>query len=164
MPSHFAAARGAYILRDYRPGQKAMGTVIVQGTSTTANVVALLPELDRLGLNVKIVAAISPQLFRLSPADYQAQVLSEADRLDSMGVTSRGRRHIGEWIFTKVSEEYTLCADFDDRWRTGGSVDEVLQEAHLSTDHILAGIQRFVQEREQRLRRVATALEAAYAR
>jgi len=161
MPSHFAAARGAYVLRAFRPDRRPQGTVIVQGTSTTANVVKLLPELDRLGLNVKIVAAISPQLFRLQPASYQQEVLSEADRLDSMGITNRGRRHLSDWVFTKVSEEYTLCADFDNRWRTGGTVDEVLEEAHLAPHHILAGIERFVREREQRLRRISTALEQA---
>jgi transketolase len=65
MPSHFEAARGAYVLRPFRADLRAMGTVVVQGTTTTANLVKLLPDLDKLGLNVKIVAAISPQLFRL---------------------------------------------------------------------------------------------------
>ena len=47
MPSHFEAARGAYVLRAYRPGLPQMGTVFVQGTVTTANLVSILPELDR---------------------------------------------------------------------------------------------------------------------
>lgn len=163
MPSHLAAARGAYVLRAYDPDRKAMGTVVVQGTSTTANVVTLLPELDRLGLNVKIVAALSPQLFRLQPAHYQAAVLSEADRLDAMGITSRGRRHMADWVFTKVGEEYTLCADFDNRWRTGGTVDEVIDEAQLSPQHLLSGIERFVRDREKRLARIGAALAQARA-
>ena len=48
------------MLRQYKPGQKKMGTVIVQGTSTTAGIVELLPKLDAAGLNVKIVAAVQP--------------------------------------------------------------------------------------------------------
>ncbi|MHB1417242.1 MAG: transketolase, partial [Chloroflexota bacterium] len=63
IPSHFAAARGAYVMRPYRADRKPMGTIIVQGTSSTANLVKVLPELDKAGLNVKVVAAISPQLF-----------------------------------------------------------------------------------------------------
>ena len=164
MPSHFAAAKGAYILRDYRPDKPKQGTVIVQGTMSTANVVKILPELDKAGLNVKIVAAVSPQLFRLQPKEYQDQVLSEADRLDAMGVTNRARRHMGDWVFTKIGEEYTLASDVDNRWRTGGSVDEVLEEAHLAPKDILAGIERFVRDREQRLRRISAALEAVGAR
>src|SRR5438309_5543240 len=30
--SHFEAAKGAYIIRDYKPGQPRMGTIVVQGT------------------------------------------------------------------------------------------------------------------------------------
>jgi transketolase len=164
MPSHFAAARGAYVMRDYRPGQPAMGTVVVQGTSTTANVVKLLPEIDRLGLNVKIVAALSPQLFALQPQAYRDSVLSEVDRLDAMMITNRARRFVHEWIGNRIGEEYTLCADFDNRWRTGGSVDEVIDEAQLGPTHIVAGIERFVADRTQRLSRIAAALEAAGAR
>jgi transketolase len=65
MPSHFAAARGAYVLRAFRDDAPKQGTVFVRGTMSTNNLVRALPELDRLGLNVKVVAAISPQLFAL---------------------------------------------------------------------------------------------------
>ncbi|NDJ75816.1 MAG: transketolase, partial [Chloroflexi bacterium] len=46
VPSHFAAAKGAYIVRDYTPGQPKGGTLIVQGTSAMANILKVLPELD----------------------------------------------------------------------------------------------------------------------
>ena len=36
----------------------------------------LLPKLDELGLNVKLVAAVSPELFRLQPKAYQESILS----------------------------------------------------------------------------------------
>jgi hypothetical protein len=49
MPSHFEAARGAYVLRPFAPGVPRGGTVFVQGTTTTANVVKILPELARAG-------------------------------------------------------------------------------------------------------------------
>jgi transketolase len=164
MPSHFAAAKGAYVMRPFRPDQPPQGTVVVQGTSTTANVVKLLPELDRLGLNVKVVAALSPQLFHLQPKSYQDEVLSAADQLDAMAITNRARKFVYDWISNAGGPEYILCADFDDRWRTGGTVDEVVDEAHLSPPHIIAGIQRFVAERNQRLGRIAASLEAARAR
>ena len=43
----------------------------VRGTMPTRNLVSLLPELDARGINVKIVAAISPQLFARQPEEYQ---------------------------------------------------------------------------------------------
>ena len=141
-------------------GRRRMGTVFVQGTVPTANVVKILPELDRAGLNVKIVAAISPQLFRLQDAAYREATVSVADRWDAMAVTNGARRLMADWLSGPVAEEYTLCADRDDRWRTGGSVDEVMDEAGLGADQILAGIERFVREREGRLAQIRAIGEA----
>lgn len=158
---HFEAARGAYLLRDFRPGRPRRGTVFVQGTSTTANVVKILPDLDREGLNVRIVAAISPQLFALQEPAYRERIASLADRWDAMCITNRALRLMRDWIAHEVVAEYSLAADWDDRWRTGGTVEEVIEEAHLDPAHILEGIERFVREREQRLRRLREAVEAA---
>ncbi|HXI03996.1 MAG TPA: 1-deoxy-D-xylulose-5-phosphate synthase N-terminal domain-containing protein, partial [Candidatus Saccharimonadales bacterium] len=126
IPSHFEAARGAYVLRDYAAGRPRGGCVVVQGTTSTNNVVAAMPELERRGLNVKIVAAPSPQLFAMQPAEYREKVLPDADRVDAMGVTNRCRESIRRWFASDVAMEYTLSADWDDRWRTGGSVDEIV--------------------------------------
>jgi transketolase len=161
MPSHFDAARGAYVLRAYKPGQKKMGTVIVQGTSTTAGIVELLPKLDEAGLNVKIVAAVSRELFTAQPQSYRDAVLSAADRLDSMVVTSEALRMMNEWIDNSHVAEYSLSADWDNRWRTGGTIPEVLDEAHLSTAWILKGIERFAHDRAKRLAGIKSSLDAA---
>ena len=82
IPSHFAAAQGAYILRDYQPGKARQGTLIVQGSSAVANILKLFPEFDRRGWNVKVVCAVSPQLFDLQSEEYRLQVLTPADRVD----------------------------------------------------------------------------------
>lgn len=159
--SHFMAARGAYLIRDHDSGRPKSGTVFVQGTSTTANVVKILPRLDRAGLNVKIVAAISPQLFALQPKDYRDRVASEGDRWDAMMISNRSLRVSRDWISNPIAAEYSMTSDFDDRWRTGGALDEVIAEAHLSEDHLLAGIERFVAERDDRLKRLRDAVAAA---
>jgi transketolase len=163
MDSHFEAARGAYLIRPYRDGEPRGGTVFVQGTSTTNNLVGVLPELDRRGLNVKVVAAISPQLLALQDAAYRERVASAADRWDAMVISNRSLRVTQDWIAHPGVAEYSLTSDWDDRWRTGGTVDEVIAEAHLSPDHILEGIERFVRDRPRRLaaiRDVLAALEA----
>jgi len=161
IPSHFEAARGAYIVRDFTPGAPHAGTVIVQGTSAMANVIKILPDLETLGLNVKIVCVTSPQLFAWQPDEYRLQVLSPADQVDSTVITTQARSLMRDWLFNKVAEEYALSADWDSRWRTGGSVEEVLEEAHLSPGWILKGIQRFASDREIRLKRMHTQLKEA---
>ncbi len=161
VPSHFAAAQGAYVVRDYDPAKPHRGTVVVQGTSAMANVMKILPELSKNGPNVKIVAAISPELFALQPQNYRHRVLSPADRLDLMPVTTQAQRLLSDWVFCKVSEDYGLAADWDNRWRTGGTVDEIIEEAHLSPDWLMDGIERFVRDRDKRLGRIRAMLEAA---
>ena len=151
MPSHFAAARGAYVVRDHTPGQPKGGTLIVQGTSAMASIVKLLPELDARSLNVKIVCATSPQLFALQPEDYRRSVLPTEDWIDSTVITTQARWLMHDWLYSKVSEAYALSADWDNRWRTGGTLTEVIEEAHLSPAWVLDGIERFVRDRESRL-------------
>ena len=158
--SHFDAARGAYILRDYKPGQPRMGTVFVQGTSTTNNLLQILPDLDSAGINVKIVAAISPQLFQLQDEAYRESVIPTTDRWDAMAISNRSLRVTRDWVENSIVADYSLTSDWDDRWRTGGSVDEVIDEAHLSPKHILKGIERFARERDKRIGAIRAALEA----
>jgi transketolase len=164
MPSHFAAARGAYVLRAFRDDAPKSGTVFVRGSLSTANLVRILPELDRLHLNVKVVAAISPQLLARQSAAYRAATVEPADRLDSMIVTNGAYKLMRDWADDPIVREYSLSSDWDDRWRTGGSVDEVIEEAHLDSAHILAAIERFVRERPARLRGLRERLEAAEGR
>jgi transketolase len=160
MPSHFEAARGAYVLRPFRQDQPQHGTVFIRGTVPTANLVSVLPELDRAGLNVKIVAAISPQLFALQDQRYREETVSAADRWDGMAITNGAYKLMRDWIEGPIAREYSLSADWDDRWRTGGTVEEVMDEAHLSAPYILAGIERFVSERDDRRTRLSQLLKA----
>jgi transketolase len=160
MPSHFEAARGAYVMRDFKPGPRG-GAVIVQGASAVANILKALPALDAAGLNVKIICATSPQLFALQPEEYRRSVLAPSDYADSTVITTQARWLMHDWLFNKVAEAYALSADWDDRWRTGGAVDEVLDEAHLTPAWILEGIERFVRERPARLACLQAELDAA---
>jgi transketolase len=161
MGSHFEAAKGAYLIRDYKRALPKMGTILVQGTMSTYNTVRILPKLDELGLNVKIVAAVSPELFRLQPKSYQESILPAGDQLDMTYITNGSRRLMRDWVRHRLADDYAMSSDWDNRWRTGGTVDEVLEEAHLSREWLLGGIQRFVDERAQRLDRLTAELAAA---
>jgi transketolase len=151
MPSHFEAAKGAYVVRDYRTGSPKDGTVIVQGTSAMAGLVKLLPRLESERLNVKVVYAASAELFARQPDSYKDSVLSAGDKANSMIVTTAGRMTMHQWLFNKAAEQYTVCPDWDNRWRTGGSLEEVLDEAHLSPEWILEGIRSFARDKAERM-------------
>ena len=161
IPSHFEAAKGAYIVRNYLENQPRGGTFFVQGTGAMANIVKILPEIDKRNLNVKIIYTTSPELFSMQPANYRETVITPADRVDSTVISTQARALMRDWLFNKVAEEYSITADWDDRWRTGGTLDEVLDEAHLSPDWILKGIEKFVSTRSKRLTRLQVELNAA---
>ncbi|MCP4633177.1 MAG: transketolase, partial [candidate division Zixibacteria bacterium] len=151
IPSHFEAANGAYIMRDFKPDKPKMGTIIVTGTSSTNNTVALFEELDKLELNVKIVGATSHDLFMMQPEVYRNKILPFNEWMDSMVITNNACRLMHDWICNKVCEEYSLGSDWDNQWRGGGRVDTVVEDAHISPDWILKAIKRFVEDRDKRL-------------
>ena len=100
---------------------------------------------------MKVVATISPQLFAMQAAEYRDEVCGLRDHLDAMVITNGGFNLMHHWADGPLVREYSLCADWDNRWRTGGSVTEVMSEAHLDPESILRGIRRFVDERAIRL-------------
>jgi transketolase len=87
-----------------------------------------------------------------------------ADRVDSMVITNGAYKLMRDWADDPIVHEYSLSSDWDDRWRTGGSIEEVMEEAHLDSGHILEAIERFVRERPDRLRRLRERLAAVEAR
>ncbi|MCF7824001.1 MAG: transketolase [Candidatus Marinimicrobia bacterium] len=154
MASHLEAAKGAYLIRDYKSDLPKMGTIFVQGTATTANIVKLLPELDKRGLNVKLVAAVSPQLFAMQSEEYQHELVSESEWLNSTFITNASAVAMQDWTGNRLSLEYAMTSDWDDNWRSGGSLEEVIEEAHLSERWLLEGIERFAHDRESRMKRL----------
>jgi len=153
--SYHAAARGAYVLKEWDDtrGPRA-GTIIFRGTSPVKAAFELMKDHAGELPNVRFVAVPSRYLFDRQSAQYRDRVLPWKDWQDSMVVTNNGRRALHDWIANKVAEEYTISPDHDNRWRTGGSVDEILDEAHLTWPWVLKGIQRFATDREHRLSRL----------
>jgi transketolase len=146
-----AAAKGLYVIRDFAPGQPRHGYVIAQGSSSTFNLVSVMPRLEQAGINVKVVAAISEELFDRQPAAYRNAVLPPEARQDLMFVTTGTRRMWPLRNVGSLTDAYSLTADQENVWLTGGLEADVIAEAHLDPDSIFAGVQRFARERQQRL-------------
>ncbi|MGE3175944.1 MAG: transketolase, partial [Vicinamibacterales bacterium] len=154
-----AAAKGLYVIRDFAPGPR-HGYVVVQGAYATFNTVKILPTLAQAGVNVKVVSAVSEELFDRQPETYRQSVLPIGASQDLMFVTGGTRR---VWPLRDVgpqADRYSLTADWDNQWLTGGLEADVIAEAHLDPDSIFAGIKRFADERPARLAAQRAALEA----
>ncbi|PMP78989.1 MAG: transketolase [Mesoaciditoga sp.] len=142
IPSHLDAAKGAYLIRDFKMGKRD-GTILVRGTMTTYNLLKILNILDDK-YNLKIVSIPSKELFDMQPKEYREKILPWKDWEESMVITNESLKAVEDWIATKRYIQYCMSSDWDNRWRTGGTVDEVMEEAHLSPEYILKGIERFV--------------------
>jgi len=152
MDCYMEAAKGAYLIRNYDPARPKEGCIFVRGTSSTNALMGLIREgwFDKDGPNVKLVAAISHELFMLQPEDWRNQLITQEDWFNSTFITNGARQNMWLWTAHKTSYAYAMGADWDDRWRTGGSGEEVIAEAHLDTESLRKGIQRFVVDREAR--------------
>jgi len=74
------------------------------------------------------------------------------EALFDLMVISTGTRRV--WPVRDVgplTDKYSLTSDWDNQWLTGGLESDVIAEAHLDQAAIFAGIQRFAEDREQRL-------------
>jgi transketolase len=155
-----AAAKGLYVIRDFTPGKPRHGYVVAQGSSSTFNLVSVLPRLEQAGINVKVIAAISEELFDRQPEAYRNAVLPPEARQDLMFVSSGTRRMWPLRNVGSLTDEYSLTADWGNHWLTGGLEADVIAEAHLDPASIVAGVQRFAQDRAKRLTRQRALLDS----
>ena len=151
MATHLDAAKGAYIIKDYNMDRPKEGLVIVRGTSSTNSLVEILPKLKLKGPNVKVVAAISWELFQQQTEGYRQSTISNQEWMDAMVITNGAKRLMHKWIANRVVEEYSMSPDFDNRWRSGGSLDEIIAESKLDSESVWEGINQFARSRKQRL-------------
>ena len=146
-----AAAKGLYVIRDFAPGKPKHGYVVAQGSSATFNLVQILPKLEEAGINVKVISAISEELFDHQPEAYRNSVLPAEAVYDLMFISSGTRRM---WPLRNVgplTDEYSMTSDFHNQWLTGGLEPDVIAEARLDTKSILTGVTRFANDRAKRL-------------
>ncbi|KAA1302110.1 MAG: hypothetical protein EGP03_07770, partial [SAR202 cluster bacterium] len=146
-----AAAKGFYILKDFDPSKPKEGYIVVQGSSCTSNLVAQMDAIKEAGHNVRIIAAVSEELFNRQPKQYRDEVLPESAKYNMM-IVSTGTKRM--WPVTGVgplTEEYSLVSDHDDVWLSGGSEGEVLKEARLDPSSIFDAVAKFATEHPERM-------------
>jgi transketolase len=150
-----AAAKGFYVIRDFADKKPRHGYVIVQGASSTVSLLKILPRLDEAGVNVKVISAISEELFDRQSQSYRLAVLPSEALCDVMVVSSGTRRVWPTRNLGPMTDAYSLTADWNNEWLTGGLEKEVIEEAHLDPESIFQGIKRFAADRAKRMEKLS---------
>lgn len=80
-----------------------------------------------------------------------------SEKLDALS------KHFSKWEKIKdlVDQNIDIMLNYRQSGHPGGSVEEVVAEAHLSQEWLLKGIERFVRERKERLNRIRDRAERA---
>jgi len=146
-----AAAKGFYVIRDFTPAKPRHGYVLTQGSSSTVNLIKQLSRLEEAGINVKVVSAISEELFDRQPEEYRRSVLPPDAYYDLMVISTGTRRAWPIRNLGPLTDEYSLTSDWDNQWLTGGLEADVISEARLDGNSLFAGIERFAGDRQKRL-------------
>ena len=116
------------------------------------NLLRQLGRLEEAGINVKVVSAISEELFDRQPEEYRRSVLPAEAYYDLMVISTGTRRVWPVRNLGPLTDDYSLTSDWENQWLTGGLEPDVIAEAHLDGDSIFAGIQRFASgNREKRI-------------
>ena len=149
--SHLDASKGAYIIKDFNPKEEKEGVVIVRGTSSTNSLIQILPDLKQNGPNVKVVAAISWDLFKRQNKEYRESVIESDEWYDAMIITNSAIKLMSNWISNVIVKKYSMSPDHDNQWRTGGSVDQIITESKLDPKSLMKGIKIFAKDRASRL-------------
>ena len=148
-----AAAKGLYVIKDFDPNKPKHGYVLVQGSSSTVNLVSVLPQLEKEDVNIKVISVISEELFDRQSLEYRNSVLPPGAIYDLMVVSTGTKRFWPLKNLGPLTEEYSLVSDKDDVWLTGGLEPDVIAEAQLDTDSIFSGILNFANDHKERITR-----------
>ena len=146
-----AARKGFYVIKDFDELNPKQGYVIVQGSSSTNGLILMLDKIRSENINVKVIAAISEELFDRQPDAYKKSVLPNSAYYDMM-IISTGTKRM--WPISNVgplTEEYSLTSDWNDQWLSGGSEAEVLREAQLDPQTIFESVKRFATDHNKRI-------------
>lgn len=143
MDSHLESAKGAYLIRDYDENCEKVGVVILRGTSTTAELMKILPKINENGPNVKIVAAVSLELFISQNDDWKNRILTADERKNAMVITNGALSLMHRWHDNPNIKDVSLSPDWDNRWRTGGTGVDVIADAHLTAEFQWKAIKKF---------------------
>jgi transketolase len=140
-----AAVTGVYLLR--APRGPADVTVVLQESAVTyAFVTGALPLLDARGIDCRVYAVASAELFDALPAERRAEIFPEEHARAAIGITGFTRATLDRWLLSGAGREASLHPYRRGHYLGSGRGEVVLAEAGLDGESQAAAVGRFVDE------------------
>jgi len=131
MPAAREAVNGAYVARGFKDNANKKATLVVCGGQVMSNVLEVLDEIESQGLDIKIVAVTSPELFedlRENNPEKANEIFSDEDRERVVAL------HNG---WPGFLYPFLLPKDYTDR---NIAIDKYLQSGNAKEVYALAGL------------------------
>ena len=110
-----------------------------------------MPQIIKNGPNIKIVAALSYALFSKQNNEYKLSIMKDEDWLNCMIITNTSLNNMSNWIKHDIVRKYSISPDWDNRWRCGGNLEEIIDESHLSSKWQMRKILEFATDYKRRI-------------
>jgi len=142
IPPACEAVNGAYVFYD---SQKSLKTVMsikarivlaVAGGQTLVNTMEIVPDLEAKGLDVKVVAVTSPELFeelRKNNPKKANEIFSDEDRVRTIAIHNGWKGFLYPFLLPKDYTDRTIAID---RFLKSGSPKEVYELAEMDSQSI----------------------------
>lgn len=142
IPSAAEAVNGAYV---FYKNQKPDVVLAVCGGQTLHNTMEIVPELEAQGLNVKVVAVTSPELFeelRRTNPEKANNIFSDDERPKTIAIHNGWKGFLYPFLLPADYEKRTIAID---TYLKSGSVSEVYELAGLTGKDILEKVKKAVE-------------------
>jgi len=149
-PAHLAA-EGVYALRRADSGARQYnGTVVLQGNGVGSIFVnEVLPQIERLGLNLNVFYVASVELFKLLSRAERESILPEALTHEAVGITDFTLPTLHQWVRSNDGIRRSLHSFRGGHYLGSGAAAKVLEEAGIHAAGQLAMIERYASHIEK---------------
>ena len=65
---------------------------------------------------------------------------------DTMVTTNGALRLMNNWILDLTVQKYSISIDFDNRWTTWGSIDQIVKESQSDLESIFNGVKNLLKK------------------
>ena len=130
------ASNGAYIYKDYSNNGKEKKVLAICGSLTLKNTLEILPELEDQGLDIKIVAVTSPELFeelRKTNSEKANSIFSDEEREMTTALHNGWKGFLYPFMLPSDYEKRNISID---NYLKSGSPDEVYGLAEMDSKGI----------------------------
>lgn len=134
VPDAEAATNGAYVYKEYSGVGKKKIAAVVSGGIVLNNLIRIVPELEKKGMDIKIVIVTSPELFdelRKNNPTVAEGIWSKFDRTNALTFHNGWKGFLKDFLLPSEANQKSVGVD---TYLRSGNADEVYSQTGLTSE------------------------------